>query len=69
MSYNVIIVVCICMHAFTNFNVIILLHSTFSQMIEFMCKKVYIMIVVNMHVVVYKILVRCGKINGKHYVS
>jgi hypothetical protein len=33
----------------------------FSQMIEFMCNKVYIVKIVNMHVLVHKIVMRCGK--------
>jgi hypothetical protein len=57
------------MHAFTSLNVIILLSSTFSQMIEFMCNKVYIMRVVDMYVLVHKIVVQHGKVNDEHYVS
>ena len=57
------------MYAFTSLNVIILLSSTFSQMIEFMCNKVYIVRLINMHVLVHKIVMHYGKINGEHYVS
>ena len=38
-------------------------------MIEFMCNKVYIVRVVNMHVLIHKIAVQHEKVNDEHYVS
>jgi hypothetical protein len=54
------------MHAFISLDVIILLIST--KKVKFMCNNMYIVKVVNMHVLVHKIVVQYGKINGEHYV-
>jgi hypothetical protein len=57
------------MYAVTNLNVIILLSNIFLQMIEFMVQQSVYYDSCKLHGLAHKIVVRCGKLNGEHYMS